>query len=96
MSYIATGGGPPSVPPVNTKKDPCVDFYTYVNSKWQNHVSMPAYVGSFGVSEEIETDVRDTLVSIIEKQRRVDTTDKLSMLATSGLHTASQQNNVID
>ncbi len=96
MSYIGVGGGAPSVPPINTNKDPCVDFYTYVNSKWQNHVNMPAYAGSFGVSEEIETDVRDTLVSIIEKQRRADSTDKLSMLATSGLHTVSQQNNIID
>jgi putative endopeptidase len=94
--YKGHGGAAPSVPPVNTNKDPCTDFYNYVNSKWQKHVNMPPYAGSYGVSEEIETDVRDTLVSIIEKQRRSEPTDRLSMLATSGLHTASQQNNIID
>ena len=41
------------------------DFYTYVNEKWLQKVNIPAYESSFGVSEEIEEDIRKRLLGIV-------------------------------
>ena len=95
-AHAVSGGGIPTVPPVDTKINPAADFYSYVNNSWQRHIHLPPFAGSYGVSEEIEEDVRDTLLSVIMKNRKNAPADPLSKLATSFLHTASQKNSIID
>lgn len=90
------GGSRSSTPSMDRSTNPGVDFYKYVNKEWQAHIHLPPYYDSFGVSEEIEEEVRDSLLHSIEKQRREDPTDPVSMIATSFLHTKSQHNSVVD
>jgi putative endopeptidase len=90
------GGKRPSVPSPDTSIDPGHDFYSYINNNWQKHIHLPSFAGGYGVSEEIEEDVRDTLLELIQRMRTTHPTSKLSILATSFLHTASQKNSVID
>jgi predicted metalloendopeptidase len=94
--YIGTGGGAPAVPPVSSTIAPGDDFYAYVNRNWERHTRLPSYEDSFGVSEEIEMDVRNALLGAVEKARRSTPTAPLSVLASSFLHTASQRNSVLD
>lgn len=94
--FYSIGGGEPSIPPIDASIDPITDFYNYVNRKWQKSVHLPAYEDSFGVSEEIEMDVRNALLNAIEKTRRTHPESPFSTLATSFLHTASQRNSVLD
>lgn len=54
-----------AVLPVNKNIHPGNDFYQYVNSKWLNRVQMPASESSFGVSEEIEENIRRQLLAYI-------------------------------
>jgi putative endopeptidase len=75
---------------------PSVDFYSYVNYKWQKHIHLPPYEDSFGVSEEIELSVRNNLFAAIEKQRKEYPHDPISKLATSFLHTSTQKSSVLD
>lgn len=96
MLHSMEGGKIPSVPPLDTKIDPATDFYSYVNNSWQKHIHLPSFAGGYGVSEEIEEDVRDTLLNLIQRMRVTHPTAKLSMLATSFLHTTSQKNSIID
>ena len=81
---------------VNHTINPAEDFYSYVNSKWQQHVHLPSYSGSFGVSEEIERNVQDLLLSVIEKHMKKDPSAPVSMFAHSLLHVGSQKNSIID
>jgi putative endopeptidase len=92
----AIGGGTPSIPPIEESIDPARDFYMHVNRNWLKHLHLPPYEDSFGVSEEIEMDVRNSLLEALNHMRRTDPTDGLSMLATSFLHTTSQRSSVID
>lgn len=94
--FYSIGGGEPSIPPIDTSIDPIANFYDYVNHKWQKSVHLPSYEDSFGVSEEIEMDVRNALLSAIEKTRRSHPEQPFSTLATSFLHTASQRNSILD
>ncbi len=91
-----TGGGAPSVPSVDKSVDPVSDFYSYVNRKWQRHIHLPSYEDSFGVSEEIEMDVRDSLLEAIGKYRTRFPSSGVSMLASSFLHQPAQASAVID
>lgn len=93
--YI-TGGAAPLVPGVDDSIHPCHDFYGYVNNRWQKHIHLPPYQGSLGVSEEIESEVRNALLTTITHQIKENPADAISKLATSFLHTASQKNSVID
>ena len=90
------GGASPTVPTIDTSKDPAADFYSYVNNNWQKHIHLPPFAGGYGVSEEIEEDVRDSLLAVVQTMRHEKPGDPLSMLATSFLHTASQKNSIID
>jgi putative endopeptidase len=94
--YVGTGGAAPAVPPVSPTIAPGDDFYIHVNRNWLRHTSFPTYEDSFGVSEEIEMDVRNALLAAVEKARRADPTAPLSVLASSFLHTASQRNSILD
>lgn len=93
---VEGSGGTPSVPPVDPTIHPAADFYKYVNHNWQRHIHLPSYAGSFGVSEEIEEDVRNRLLTIIQRNRKDAPADPISMLATSFLNTAAQKNSIVD
>lgn len=94
-SMIYTGGGSPSVPPPDSSKNPS-DFYNYINGKWQRHVHIPSFSGSYGVSEELETDVRNTLLSLVLDLRKKEPTNPLAVLANSFFNTSFQANSIID
>lgn len=91
-----SGGRIPTVPPVDPTIRPASDFYKHVNNKWQRHIHVPSFAGSYGVSEEIEEDVRDSLLALILKNRRDAPAMPLSMLATSFLNNSVQKNGIID
>ena len=63
------GGAAPLLSSVNRRYKPAVDFYKFINNKWQSHIHLPPYYSSFGVSEEIEDDVEGTLIKTIESLR---------------------------
>ena len=94
--YVMSGGEAPRVPAVDTRLDPGKDFYTYVNKEWHAHAHVPSYRGGYGVSEEIEDDVENRLLSVIYKQVRTSPKEPVSKLARSFLHTASQRNGIVD
>jgi putative endopeptidase len=89
-----TEGKTPSVPSVDTSIDPGADFYKYVNNKWQRHVHLPPFQASYGVSEEIEDQVKTQLLTSIEEERERRPADPLSMLATSFLNTRVQHSSI--
>lgn len=93
---LQSGGKQPSVPTPDKSVDPGYDFYSYINNTWQKHIHLPPFAGGYGVSEEIEEDVRDTLLELIQSLRTTHPASKISILATSFLHTASQKNSIID
>lgn len=90
------GGKSPLVPSVNTSKDPGKDFYKYVNGEWQKHVHIPSFLSSYGVSEEIETDVREQLLKTVMALRVKEPNHPLSLLATSFLNSSVQVNSIVD
>jgi putative endopeptidase len=94
--YPMSGGEAPKVPKLHTSTSPGEDFYVYVNKEWQKHVHVPPYRGGYGVSEEMEDDVENNLLTIISKQLRTHPDEPVSKLAHSFLHTASQRNGVVD
>jgi predicted metalloendopeptidase len=94
--YTSTGGGAPAVPPVDRSVRPGSDFYSYVNNRWTRRVHLPAYEDSFGVSEEIELDVRTSLMEVLADLREKKPAHKLSLLTTSFLHTPSQASAILD
>lgn len=90
------GGGIPKIPPPNTSVSPGADFYAFINGNWLRHVHMPSFSGSYGVSEEMETYIRNQLLQIVLNLKRSYPTHPLSILANSFLNTSFQQNSVID
>jgi putative endopeptidase len=94
--FPMSGGEAPKVPKLHTSTSPGEDFYSFVNKEWQKHVHVPPYRGGYGVSEEMEDDVENNLLSIISKQVRTHPAESVSKLAHSFLHTASQRNGIVD
>ena len=94
--FPMSGGEAPKVPKLHTSTMPGEDFYSFVNKEWQKHVHVPPYRGGYGVSEEMEDDVENNLLSIISKQVRTHPAEQVSKLAHSFLHTASQRNGIVD
>jgi len=92
---LYTGGGTPSVPLPDSSKSPS-DFYNYINGKWQRHVHIPSYSGSYGVSEELETEVRNTLLKLVMELREKKPTNPIAVLANSFLNNSYQKNSIID
>jgi predicted metalloendopeptidase len=86
----------PTVPPLLTHIRPGEDFYSHVNGKWQQSASIPRFVSSYGVSEEIEERVRGALMNSIQRKIQQDPEDPLSLLAKSALNSHVQSNNVRD
>jgi len=86
----------PLVPSINTSKDPGKDFYKYINGSWQRHVHIPPFSASYGVSEEVESHVREKLLASVLKLRKEKPQHPLSILATSFLTSAVQKNSIVD
>jgi putative endopeptidase len=59
----------PDIPPVQKRKNPGDDFYTFVNGDWLRHVNMPPFLSSYGVSEEIEEEINSELMTILQDTR---------------------------
>lgn len=51
-----------AVPPLAEAIKPGNDFYSYVNKRWLRTISLPTYESSYGVSEEIEDQIRARLL----------------------------------
>ena len=86
----------PTVPPVDARVAPSTDFYAFVNNNWHKHTRLPGYEDSFGVSEEIEMEVRDKLLEAVTALRRKHPAQGLSVLATSFLDNKAQASSVRD
>ena len=65
------------------------NFYEYCNKKWEDHTLIPSYRGAYGVSEELENDISDTLISLVKKY---PSGKPLSNLWSSALHRADPAN----
>ena len=55
----------PNIPHVKETISPGEDYYLFINSNWLNQTSIPPYLSSYGVSEEIEEIVNGELLQII-------------------------------
>ncbi len=55
-----------AVLPLNKAIKPGDDFYNFVNSFWQKKTKLTPSESSFGVSEEIEHNIRETLIKLIK------------------------------
>lgn len=84
------------VPPVDPTVEPAKDFYTHVNHRWHQHTRLPGYEDSFGVSEEIEMEVRDKLLEAVEDLIRTKPSHGLAVLATSFLDDGAQASSIHD
>lgn len=94
----------PDIPSPRETVHPGTDFYTFVNGNWLRHVSMPPYLSSFGVSEEIEEIIHGNLQTILTEARSIvrskpdkqipHTTYLLGTLTESVLNIQTQDLNV--
>ena len=94
----------PYLPEPNNNIKPGNDFYLHVNSKWLRHASIPPYLSSYGVSEEIEDIIKSELNSILLTSRHQvrtiahkdlpHTTYLLGTLTESALNSHIQDNNI--
>ena len=92
------------IPKPDPRIKPGDDFYKHINSTWLRHIHMPAYLSSYGVSEEIETAIEKELETIlysalgqVRSKEDMDIDHNTTLLGTymnSALHTPSQRNNV--
>ena len=96
IDYFSTGGGAPSVPSVDPSYSPATDFYNFVNARWQKTVKMPSYEDDYGISEEVEHELRRVLLRALETHRRTHPTDGISRLAASFLDASVQASGVTD
>lgn len=58
------------IPSFSKSIKPGRDFYEYVNANWLNHVNMPSYLSSYGISEEIEDLIEPRLEEIIARAEK--------------------------
>ena len=65
------------------------NFYEYCNKEWKEHTLIPSYRAAYGVSEEIENDIKDTFVSLIKK---LPSSNPLSILWTSAYNREDPSN----
>ena len=73
-----------------------LDFYTYINHKWQDSAKIKSYDSSVSVSDEIETRVENTLFDIIDTLVKTKPNNSFSQLATSVTTSKYQVNNIYD
>ena len=94
----------PSIPPYKISEQPGDDFYMHVNGNWIRHITMPPYLSSYGVSEEIEEVINKELEDILNDARKTVRSKSinpkygpqylLGTLTESVLNNSAQQNNV--
>ena len=65
------------------------NFYDYCNKDWESHTQIPSYRGAYGVSEEIENEIEDSLESLVKK---LPVSHPLSIVWTSALHKEDPSN----
>jgi putative endopeptidase len=78
-------------PPLSRSIKPGDDFYNYVNYNWLKQTKLVPSESSFGVSEEIERNIRNRLISLIKKlinKKSNNTNDEraLAIFFKSGLY----------
>ena len=88
------GGKKPLEYSVNNSYTPGTDFYSYINNEWLKTVHLPPYDGSYSVSEEIEDDVRDKLLTMIQDLRTSNPDDPISKISTSFLQNSYQKHSI--
>jgi putative endopeptidase len=95
----------PSVPKIthiNKSILPGEDYYMFINSNWLKETSIPSYLSSFGVSEEIEQIVNDKLLHIVYDCREHFLSDKhpsnneylLGVFTESIINTKNNEGNI--
>lgn len=94
------------IPPFNTSVKPGDDFFRYVNGKWLNHIPIPTFRTSFGVSEEIELQIQQKLQTILDdaykfsangrkpQNKHEEMKDLLGRFGLSALRVGKQKNNI--
>lgn len=65
------------------------DFYEYCNKDWEDHTLIPSYRGAYGVSEELENKIKDTLATHL---RSLPAKTPLGTVWTSALHRTDPSN----
>ena len=80
------------------------DFFKFVNGKWLHSVHVPPYISSYGVSEELEQEIKKALRSIVQnciaksevpaKSYSQEISVAIGKLAKSALNTHMQKNSV--
>lgn len=95
---ISGGGGKGGIriPPIRESVSPGKDFYTYVNGNWQRNAHIPAFSGSYGISEEIESGVRDILNHSLTTLAHKNKDHPITLLSKSIMNAHVQDNNVRD
>jgi putative endopeptidase len=86
----------PRVPSVDPHYSPAENFYMYVNARWQKSVKMPSYEDDYGISEEIEQNLRKVLQHALSAHLESHPSDGLSQLAQSFLNPAVQTSGIDD
>lgn len=76
------------VPPLQHSIDPGTDFYRHVNDIWNTRTTIPSYISSYGVSEEIERVLQDFLLQDISSAAR---TSPIGIVVRSAEATGPQQ-----
>ncbi len=56
----------PHVPPLRQTVKPGSDFYSFVNGNWLKQTHIPPYLSSYGVSEEIESQIDKECMQILQ------------------------------
>jgi putative endopeptidase len=83
----------------NTTNAPGNDFYMFINGKWMRKTTIPPYLSSYSVSDEIEEQIDEELLTILDSSREARNTSNkqqylLGTLVESILNTKSQSMNV--
>lgn len=78
VQYNIFGVRKPVVPPVDTTIRPGSNFYLHVNNKWLRQAHLPEDESSYGVSEEVEGQIRARLLQIIRGLVRANNVEDLT------------------
>jgi predicted metalloendopeptidase len=65
------------------------NFYDYCNKEWETHTIIPSYRGAYGVSEELENDLKDTMIDLIKK---LPASHSLATVWSSAIHREDESN----
>lgn len=65
------------------------NFYEFCNKEWEEHTLIPSYRAAYGVSEELENDIKDSFISLIKK---LPSSNPLFIMWTSAHHREDPSN----